>query len=238
MFVRALRKRLKIASRCSSLLGLALVASSAGALTVLPAQNFGQAQVGGSTELNITVSIPGLSADPVFSINYARVGDFTVGSSVCQQPTSCTVPVTFSPQLPGFRKAALIVKDTTGTVIATALLSGIGLGPDVAIYPGIITTVPGTNTALWDPEGVAVDPAGNVFVSDTVHEAIKLISGGLITPVSTAGVTFGAPTGLALDGAGNIYVADAGNNVVVQISPFTGRAAVVAGGGHPAGRFR
>jgi len=181
--------------------------------------------------MDIAISIPGLSADPTFSINYS--GDFAIGSSVCQQPTSCSVHVTFSPQLPGFRKAALIVKNTTGTVVATALLSGLGLGPEIAIYPGTIATVPGTNNGLWDPEGIAVDPAGNLFVSDTVHEAIRLVSGGFISTVSMTGVTLAAPTGLALDGAGNIYVADAQNNVVVEINAFTARGAVVAGGGHP-----
>ena len=73
---------------------------------------------------------------------------------------------------------------------------------------------------------MAVDGAGNVYVTDTLNNAIRKIDAssnvttfagngtpGFLNGVSTH-ATFSSPVGVAADGAGNIYVGDAGNNVV------------------------
>ena len=84
----------------------------------------------------------------------------------------------------------------------------------------------GFNATFSNPEGVAVDGAGNVYVTDTLNNAIRKIDAssnvttfagngtpGFLNGVSTH-ATFSSPVGVAADGAGNIYVGDAGNNVV------------------------
>jgi sugar lactone lactonase YvrE len=70
-----------------------------------------------------------------------------------------------------------------------------------------------------NPEGVAVDAAGNVYVADTYNNAVKKIpysNGSYGVPV-TLGSGFSYPTAVAVDAAGNVYVADPGNNAVTEI---------------------
>ena len=82
------------------------------------------------------------------------------------------------------------------------------------------------------PTGVAVDPSGNVYVSDPGNSTIrKITSSGTVTTLAgsagTAGsadgsgsaARFNNPEGIAVDVAGNVYVADTNNNTVRKITP-------------------
>jgi len=122
---------------------------------------------------------------------------------------------------------------------------------------GIITTVAGNDTAgyrgdngpataakLNFPEGIAVDPAGNVFVADLYNHRVRKINGsGTITTVAGNGVSgFGGdgfaataanlfqPSAVALDSLGNIYIADANNDRIRKVSP-SGIITTIAGNG-------
>lgn len=123
------------------------------------------------------------------------------------------------------------------------------------VVNGIITTVAGTGLAgytgdngaaasatLNAPWGVAVDPAGNLYVSDPGNNVVRKVSGGVITTIAgngTAGfsgdngpatsATLNGPAGIALDAAGNLYIADYGNNRVRMVSG--GVITTVAGNG-------
>ncbi len=90
----------------------------------------------------------------------------------------------------------------------------------------------GTNASFYQPEGVAVDSSGNVYVADTANNMIRKISGGTVTTLagstnfgSANGVgtnaSFYGPEALAVDNAGNVYVADTGNNMIRKISGGT-----------------
>lgn len=91
------------------------------------------------------------------------------------------------------------------------------------------------------PNGVAVDVVGNVYVADTNNNVVRKITpaGVVSTLAGTPGTQgpddglgaaarFNAPTGIALDGSGNVYVADAGNGTIRRITP-AGLVATVAG---------
>ncbi len=122
---------------------------------------------------------------------------------------------------------------------------------------GMITTVAGTGVegfsgdggpataaALFLPEGVAVDAAGNLYVADTGNLRIRKVDpagkintaagNGLFKfagdggPATSASLNW--PFGLALDATGNVYVSDRNNQRIRKITPL-GVITTVAGNG-------
>jgi sugar lactone lactonase YvrE len=104
----------------------------------------------------------------------------------------------------------------------------------IAGTPGVHGTKdgPGPTALFWGPEGVAVDPNGNVFVSDTLNNTIRKITpDGWVSTLAGQPVhgsyadgkgghaRFYFPCELGSDAAGNLYVADWGNSVVRKITP-------------------
>jgi len=94
----------------------------------------------------------------------------------------------------------------------------------------------GGSAQFYQPQGVAVDSAGNVYVADTANQTIrKIVSGGTVSTLaglagnygSTDGTGTGArfygPSGVAVDGLGNVYVADYFNQTIRKV---TGAGAV------------
>lgn len=157
-----------------------------------------------------------------------------VGGGTCTTGTAytvgqyCTVKYTFTPSRPGQRLGA--VNLTTGssssaTVLGTSFIAGIGTGP-LAVFPGS-TSIATVGSAFAQPEGVAVDGSGDVFVADMGNGAVKKIAAanGLVSSsstVSTVGSGFTSPSGLAVDGSGNVFVADVGNSTVKEIVAVNG----------------
>lgn len=100
----------------------------------------------------------------------------------------------------------------------------------------------GSDALFHDPEDIAVDGAGNVFVADTWNHCVRKISpDGTVTTVAgngTAGFAdgigaaamFDTPTGIALDAAGYLFVADSDNHCIRRISPNGTVESVVAEG--------
>jgi sugar lactone lactonase YvrE len=108
---------------------------------------------------------------------------------------------------------------------------------------GVVTTLAGTAgsyggadgtgaAALFnEPEGVAVDGSGNVFVADAGKSSTirKITPSGVVTTLAgTAGLSgsadgtgaaasFSFPSGVAVDGSGNVFVAD--GNTIRKITP-------------------
>ncbi len=91
---------------------------------------------------------------------------------------------------------------------------------------------PATSAAFGPPglfSGVAVDAAGNLYVSDPSNKRIRKVdTSGIITTFGNIG--FSQPSGLAIDNAGNVYAADINLGRIYKIDK-SGTATTVAGGG-------
>jgi Divergent InlB B-repeat domain/NHL repeat len=144
------------------------------------------------------------------------------------------------------REMRVVNTGTTAITVAT-----------ITIQPGNIATVagngnyggigdggPATQAEFADPDGVAVDSAGNIYVSDLESERIRFInnSTGITStltasagvygyngdniPASTALLTY--PRCITVDGSGNVYFADQPNQrireIVVNSGSFTNMA--------------
>jgi YD repeat-containing protein len=108
---------------------------------------------------------------------------------------------------------------------------------------------PGTNALLNDPDGLAVDPAGNVYVSDGDNDQIREIAavtgsqhgqsmtaGDIYTIAGSTAGTAGntgdggpasaallhSPGGLSLDANGDLYIIDDANNRIREIAAANG----------------
>lgn len=106
-----------------------------------------------------------------------------------------------------------------------------------------------TSAMLSDPEGLAVDSAGDLYIADTYNSRIREVSAGtgIITTVAGNGLIgspgnlgdggpatsafLAYPDGVALDASGNLYIADTGDNVVRKVTASTGIISTVAGTG-------
>ncbi len=144
---------------------------------------------------------------------------------------TCSVKVTLTPKYAGPRYGAVQLLNGSRSVIATALIYGTGLGPQIQ-FPSNPTIAP-LGGGFSYPFGVAVDGAGNIYVADT--SAVKEMPAGCATSscVTTLGGGFSYPYGVAVDGAGNIYVADTFDSKVKEMPPACATSSCVTtlGGG-------
>jgi trimeric autotransporter adhesin len=111
---------------------------------------------------------------------------------------------------------------------------------------------PASAAALNNPEGLALDSAGNLYIADSYNHRIREISAGTgnINTVAGSGgtclnpcslgsfsgdggpatsATLSFPYGVAVDSAGNIYIADSDNHVIRKVTK--GTISTVAGTG-------
>jgi hypothetical protein len=125
----------------------------------------------------------------------------------------------------------------------------------ITVTNGLITTIAGTgkqglsgdggaavNAKLYSPKGIAIDPAGNIYISDTYNNRLRKISAstGTITtiagnggsssygdggPAISANISY--PTKLVFDKAGNLYFAE--NYRVRKIDAINSIITTVAG---------
>jgi len=109
-----------------------------------------------------------------------------------------------------------------------------GVASTVAGMPGYAGSADGNgnDARFWNPQGLVVDGAGNIYVADTGNNTVRKITPmGVVTTLAglagASGATdgvgvdarFNSPGGMAVDRRGNIYVADTGNGAIREITP-------------------
>ncbi len=127
----------------------------------------------------------------------------------------------------------LLIADTDNNVVrkvsSTGTITTLA-GTGMSGYTG--DGGPAIQAALSDPEGLALDGNGNVYIADTYNQVVRIVSAvGTINtyagnhfagysgdggPSTAASLSF--PIGLAVDAGGNLYIADANNSVVRKVS--------------------
>jgi hypothetical protein len=214
---------------------------------------------------------PGFSEYAVTSVTGCTVDGMSINTG------TCSVQVTFTPKLPGnasaqtpiARSAPLLIVDTengASTPMTYAVpLTGSATSPLPVVAPGIISDFAGNDQAPTSgfagdggpasaavfngPTHMAVDSAGNVYISDTGNCVVRRIDKASHQIITVAGIApspapncgdgsegvpatqskLGSNQGIALDAAGNLYIADAANDAVRVVSAATGLITTIAG---------
>lgn len=141
-----------------------------------------------------------------------------------------------------------IVADRFGTVYITDLSLIRKITP-----AGVVTTIAGnnsgsdvdgigTNASFGTIMGIAIDPSGNLYVTDASNNKIKKMTpAGVVSTLAGSGTpgfadgkggaaSFNYPRGIATDILGNIYVGDEQNHKIRKITP-NGQVTTLAGSG-------
>lgn len=125
-----------------------------------------------------------------------------------------------------FSGPAGVVADSAGNLYVT---DGVDGGMIRKITPaGAVTTFVGSTiggsadgtgaaAAFYWPTGIAIDIAGNLYVTDTGGGTVRKVTPeGVVT---TLAGSFFEPEALALDSSGTVYVADSQNDEIRKITP-------------------
>jgi sugar lactone lactonase YvrE len=95
---------------------------------------------------------------------------------------------------------------------------------------------PATSAQLFNPMGVTVDQAGNLYIADTLNYRVRMVDQeGIITTIAGDGTPgfsgdggpatsarfgwpgLGSPTGVTMSAAGNLIIADQANNRIRRV---------------------
>ena len=201
-----------------------------------------------------TISLAWANNSPTFTTGYSVQRSNSSGSGYSQVGTTspaAVVTYTDTPPAPQTTLRYYVADATHGTWSSahsneTASSTCIGAINLVAGTSNGFSGDTGQATAakISNPQDVAVDASGNVYIADTANNRIRRVDAatGVITTIAGGGASTGcafagaatsatlsAPQGVAIDGSGTIYISDTGNNCIRTVSG--GNISLFAGNG-------
>jgi len=139
----------------------------------------------------------------------------------------------------------VIRKITPAGIVSTYAGNGTPGYRNGAATSASLTGTTDTLAYFNNPQAVAVDAAGNVYVADRGNNVIRKIlpTGRVITLAGTKTpgyvdatnefASFSSPSGVAVDASGNVYVADEGNAAIRKINPSEVVTTIAGGATQP-----
>src|SRR5271167_1068407 len=108
-------------------------------------------------------------------------------------------------------QASSIAADQGGDVFVIDTQNAIDkVAPD-----GTVTGFVGAAQGIGQPQGLAVDSVGNLYVADTAPVAVhKVAPDGTVTTLLTAAQGLVHPQALAFDAAGDLFIGDQADNTI------------------------
>jgi trimeric autotransporter adhesin len=124
-----------------------------------------------------------------------------------------------------------MVHDNAVSTVAGSLNSYPGFSGDggPALQAQLSISEAGAYAINRGTAGLALDQAGDLFLTDTGNDRVRKVTSGNIRVISTV-VTGPEPRGCAIDPQGDVFVAETGANRVVKLDPG-GSVTTVAGTG-------
>lgn len=140
----------------------------------------------------------------------------------------------------GFNHPQCVTVDENGDVFIADFHDNVvkeivaGTGGAAPGHVNTSSTISTVGHGFDDPQGLAVDGKGDVFVADYGNSVVKEIVAGTggaapgtvnsSSTVKTVGIGFSNPKGLAVDAKGDVFVADFNNHLLKEIMAGTGNA--------------
>lgn len=177
-------------------------------------------------------------------------GNFTTGCGYTGDGGAATAAVLYHPSgIVVDSKGRIFIADTSNNIVRIVTTDG-----NINTYAGNFGAGigftgdggPATSARLNNPEGLALDSAGNLYIADGNNNRVRVVNAatGVISTVagsSTLGGFAGdgalatkarlnTPKGVAIDSVGNLYIADTFNARIRIVSP-AGIISSVAGNG-------
>jgi sugar lactone lactonase YvrE len=165
-------------------------------------------------------------------------GSATSSSVELNQPTAVAVDSAGNIYIADYLNHRVRKVDINGIISTVAGNGTMGVSGD---------GLPATSAALENPDGVAVDGTGNLYIADFSANCIRRVdTNSVITTVAgncASGPGYGGdgqaattaqlnqPEAVTLDAVGNLYIADTTNCVIRKVAAATGIITTVAGNG-------
>jgi len=180
--------------------------------------------------------VPALDGSAVFKLSKTDGQWASIGfASGFQQVTALTCDKAGNVYVLDVSGGAVITKFTPAGAVVYSIGSYSNSSNGFAYTDGPIATA-----TFYNPQGIAVDNTGDIYVADTYNDVIRKIRAGVVSTFSGLAefgglysngaqthTSYNQPFSICTDGSGNVYVLDF-NLVVRKITP-AGVASALAG---------